>query len=802
MNFDNLEKEQEGYQHYTGGMGDFWYDPNEFEIMYEDDGDFFFLNDQFKKTYDYPIFDHQKWLHYIGENNVIDIPKGVYELKLFHNKEKRKKLTIHLPDSVEEVWFEDISDIEGLYIYSDSDNFKIAHLFLFSKSLKEVEIPNSVEEIGEKAFKNCISLKEIKLPSNLKILQEEVFSGCSALKKIELPDDVEEIEKGAFRDCSNLKEIKLPENLKEIGEEAFESTALKQVEIPSAEVIGECAFCHCRNLKEIKLPENLKEIGEKAFSNTKLEQIEIPFGVQVIRANTFEDCSNLKKIKLPENLKKIAEDAFAGAALEQIEIPSAEVIETGAFCQCSSLKEIKLPENLEEIGEYAFKGTAVEQIEIPSAVLVIEDGTFCRCSNLKEIKLPDNLRVIGECAFCHCPNLKEIKLPKNLKGIEKGAFGGCSSLKEIKLPENLERIREAAFWGTALEQIEIPSEVEEIGKGVFYGCSNLKEIKLPENLKEIGERAFKGTALEQRWNRIGNRNLWELVALQNTEGQAMKFDVCECIRNPEFKTFFQKQDLDVWELIQIILHAYAPMQKKREWLYRLLQTVKEEEKQEVQNMLDLVDICLKQIYQTGEAIVYREGIVYAAECMAATEQFEMPKKDIIGSKRAELTFHDDIIEMIKYLERTYMPEPGGVNREIYVYQVIKVPFDKKHRIKMEFSMTWFHKKLGIFNVYPDDEWLKQKGISEKTIDDFNDIGIRCKELPFVQGDRYRIKTPLMRDYVYGTITYAEYDGCGDGDYFFTPDGKDADKDVVFLEWHEIDVASRYAVYDWVERVKD
>jgi hypothetical protein len=275
----------------------------------------------------------------------------------------------------------------------------------------------------------------------------------------------------------------------------------------------------------------------------------------------------------------------------------------------------------------------------------------------------------------------------------------------------------------------------------------------------------------------------------------MKFDVGECIRNPEFKAFFQNQELEVWELIQIILHAYASMQQKREWLYRLLQTVREEEKQEVQTMLDLVDICLKQIYRTDE------NVVYAAECMATTEQVEMPKRDIISSKRAELTFHDDIIKMTKYLERTYMPEPDGVNREMHIYQVIKAPH-QKHCIKMEFSMTWFDGKLGIFNVYPDDEWLKQKDINKETIDDFNDIGIRCKELPFAKGDRYRIKTPLMRDYVYGTITYAEYDDCGDGYYFFTPDGKDPDKDVIFLECHEIDVASRYAVYDWVERVKD
>jgi hypothetical protein len=276
----------------------------------------------------------------------------------------------------------------------------------------------------------------------------------------------------------------------------------------------------------------------------------------------------------------------------------------------------------------------------------------------------------------------------------------------------------------------------------------------------------------------------------------MKFDVGECIRNPEFKEFFRKQDLKVWDMIQIILHSYASMQQKREWLCRLLQTVGEEEKQEVQNMLDLVDLCLRQIYQTDE------NVVYVAEYRNTTEPDDLPPDVIITSENAELTFHDDIMEMTEYLERIYTPEPDDeVNREMYIYQIIKAPHEK-HRIKLEFSMTWFDGKLGIFDMYPNREWLEQEGISEETYNDFKDVGggICYRELPFATGDRLRIKTPLMRDYVYGTIL-AEYDGwCWY--YWFTPDGKETDDDLITLTYHEIDLTSGYAVYDWVEKVKD
>ena len=283
----------------------------------------------------------------------------------------------------------------------------------------------------------------------------------------------------------------------------------------------------------------------------------------------------------------------------------------------------------------------------------------------------------------------------------------------------------------------------------------------------------------------------------------MKFDVCECIRNYEFREYFRTQELKVWEQIQIVLHSYASIKQKREWLSCLLKQVKEENKQEVQNMIELIDTCLCQIYQT------EENVIYVAEYMdTITNQRKRKRraKDVIrASEFAELTFHDDFIGMTEHLENTYLPKPDDVNREMYIYQIIKVPH-KKHRIKLEFSMTWIEGRVEIFNMFPDKEWLERKGISEETIDDFEDEGICYKELPFKKGDRLKIKTPLMKDYLYGTITWAECDGNGCWYYFFMPDGRKTDinsekydEDMICMNYHEIDMTSGYSVFDWVER---
>lgn len=282
----------------------------------------------------------------------------------------------------------------------------------------------------------------------------------------------------------------------------------------------------------------------------------------------------------------------------------------------------------------------------------------------------------------------------------------------------------------------------------------------------------------------------------------INFDVYKCMRNMEIREFFRKKKLNIWEQIQLIIHAYASMQQKREWLSYLLQQVDETEKRQVHNMIELIDACLYQIYQT------EENVIYIAELMhTPIDRKKWGDEDIVfpTPDGADLSFHDEMAKMIEYLSETYALKPDDNNHELYIYQVIKIP-NKKHRIKLEFSMTWMDGKLEIFQIFPDKEWLERKGIPEETIDDFKDDGMCYKELPFKIGDRLKIKTPLMTEHIHGTLTHAEYDGCGCWYYFFTPDGKEMDieaekysEDMIDLSHHEIDLATGYSVFDWVER---
>ena len=232
----------------------------------------------------------------------------------------------------------------------------------------------------------------------------------------------------------------------------------------------------------------------------------------------------------------------------------------------------------------------------------------------------------------------------------------------------------------------------------------------------------------------------------------------------------------------------------------MLQQADLEDRYQIEAMIKLIDTCISQIIKPHETVIY------VAECVDTTKEEERFAEDgIITSQSADLTFHDEMEKMVEYLNNTYRPNSGEPNREIYVYQIVKPP-NRKHRVKIEFSMTWLDGQLEIFNVYPNKEWLERKWIPEEIVDDFYDRGICYRELPFKEGDRLKIKTPLMSNYIYGTLTYAEYDGCGCWYYFFSPDGKETDidapnydKETIDLSLHRFKLTSGYAIFDWVER---
>lgn len=151
--------------------------------------------------------------------------------------------------------------------------------------IKSVVIPDSVIEIGERAFYTCLQLEEVTMGNGVKKIGQEAFAGCFKMKTIHLSDSLQEIGLRAFNFCESLEALELPSSLPNIEMEAFGNCiSLKSLNIPDGvQAIPPGTFDRCSSMEELYIPSSVTKIG----AGSKL----MP---QYVGERTgLEDCDNL-----------------------------------------------------------------------------------------------------------------------------------------------------------------------------------------------------------------------------------------------------------------------------------------------------------------------------------------------------------------------------------------------------------------------------------------------------------------------------------------------------------------------------
>ena len=189
------------------------------------------------------------------------------------------------------------------------------YAFFYCDALENIEIPDSVSKIGNGAFYEVKTVKIGEIVEASDGLDNDALT-CETLiirdgvKKlinckgdffyVEIPKSVNEIGNGCFWYNSRIKSITIPEGVKKIGYKCFENCSnLQQVNLPEGlEEIGDYAFDYCTGLQQINLPEGLEKIGSSAFRNTSsLFEIIIPKSVETINSGAFGGWISKQTIK-------------------------------------------------------------------------------------------------------------------------------------------------------------------------------------------------------------------------------------------------------------------------------------------------------------------------------------------------------------------------------------------------------------------------------------------------------------------------------------------------------------------------
>lgn len=314
---------------------------------------------------------------------------------------------------------------EGTKVICDS-------AFRWQYGLKNIRIPNSVTQIGDRVFAECRSLQSINIPNSVTQIGKNAFSRCKALQSIHIPNSVTQIGNMAFFDCLSLQSINIPNSVRYIGINPFCNCPQLRLtsDNPHFKVInrllvssGGTLISSLSSDAHITIPNSVTHIGNGAFyEHFALQTITIPSSVTHIGEASFIMCRNLQTITISNTVTHIGANPFADCFQLQLTsdnlhfkvINGLLISSDGTLISCLSKDtHIHIPNLVTHIGDYAFfKCEVLQTITIPNSVTQIGSGAFSECEKLQAVNIPNSVTQIGDEAFSCYSSLQTIHIPK------------------------------------------------------------------------------------------------------------------------------------------------------------------------------------------------------------------------------------------------------------------------------------------------------------------------------------------------------------------------------------------------------
>lgn len=271
-----------------------------------------------------------------------------------------------------------------------------------NNNYQEIILPSTIQDIGQYAFYNCKSLKKINLPNSLTSIGKGAFAIEEennkeyGLESVNLPNNLTQIDDYAFMNNARLSTINIPSSVSLIGQGILQGTNITQItgnskykwenDVLVAKDNDQYRIIYVNpNAKRISINEKITSIDAYVFKNHKnIKSVELN-NVKVIGVECFvnSSLSSLSNANLVENTSV---DSFTNTPWLEDQLDS-DFIYLGKTLVAynGSDTSVEVPNGITRIGAYAFESDTIKNVILPSTITDIGKNAFTGCLNLEYI---------------------------------------------------------------------------------------------------------------------------------------------------------------------------------------------------------------------------------------------------------------------------------------------------------------------------------------------------------------------------------------------------------------------------------
>lgn len=427
---------------------------------------------------------------------------------------------VSIPESIDGVNIKSIAN--NAFVASDNtkplqsinmENASYLTTFSFSDfiNLKYATLPKTLVEIPQMAFFNC-PLTTINLPGTVEKIGNYAFKGTSLSGSLYLPKSLKTIGISAFEGLKLTGTLTIPDSVTTISNEAFYNDKFTKLVIgpnSSLTTIGNNAFRNNQISNAIALPKSLTTIGYNAFRANSISKLALNYGLRSIGYEAFESNKITGTINIPVTVEKIDTQAFKSNQIEAVIFNKNSALATlgsYAFSNNKISNVIMIPKNLKALQEFTFFSNKISGVTFEEGSQLKSIGKRAFQANYDSngatitgsLNIPPSVESVGFMAFKEAlKNIDELNFGENsqLKTIYSAAFA-VSHIKKVTIPKSVTTMERnmsqgAAFESAGIEELifEEGSQLETIDNAVF-SRNSISKVVIPKSVKTINPLAF------------------------------------------------------------------------------------------------------------------------------------------------------------------------------------------------------------------------------------------------------------------------------------------------------------------------